>query len=144
MAWFMRERRGISWTDQTLASISAPPLPLLVFFGLVMILLSIPIVLDLKAQMERAMVVMRIILYLSAVGLVLILHATMRLPPQLVIPVSRAQHCLLWTTDAFNVFSNLPGRRGSGGKSHDGPEGLYLSVGGAVSISSNAGVPTTG
>ncbi|KAK2971447.1 hypothetical protein RJ640_020853 [Escallonia rubra] len=95
MGWFMRERRGISWTDQTLASISAPPLPLLVFFVLVMLLLSIPIVLDLKAQMERAMVVMRIILYLSAVVLVLILHATMRnrwwLPPQKMIPGSRAQ-----------------------------------------------------
>lgn len=39
MGWLVRERKSISWKDQTLDSISAPPLPLIVFFLLLIFLL---------------------------------------------------------------------------------------------------------
>ncbi|CAA0816672.1 Unknown protein [Striga hermonthica] len=37
--WFVSEKRGISWKDQTLNTISPPPLPLVAFSGLVIALL---------------------------------------------------------------------------------------------------------
>ncbi|KAL6504753.1 hypothetical protein OROHE_023511 [Orobanche hederae] len=39
MSSFVRERRGVSWKDKTLDSISPPPLPLLVFSGILIMLL---------------------------------------------------------------------------------------------------------
>ncbi|KAK6131008.1 hypothetical protein DH2020_035248 [Rehmannia glutinosa] len=51
--WFVRERRGISWKDQTLDSISAPPLPLIVFFGLLITLLYFASCSEYHERVER-------------------------------------------------------------------------------------------
>ncbi|OIT34777.1 hypothetical protein A4A49_21492 [Nicotiana attenuata] len=54
MGWFIGERRGVSWRDQTLESISAPPLPLIVLFGLVIFLISMNTYSEYKATIERS------------------------------------------------------------------------------------------
>ncbi|KAK4434621.1 hypothetical protein Salat_0624900 [Sesamum alatum] len=53
MVWFVRARRGISWQDQTLASISAPPSPLMVFFGLLITLVYFATHSGYKERVER-------------------------------------------------------------------------------------------
>ncbi|KAL6574426.1 hypothetical protein OROHE_001330 [Orobanche hederae] len=52
MGWFVRERRGISWKDQTLDSSSAPPLPLMVFFGLFITLMISAAYSDFRQRVE--------------------------------------------------------------------------------------------
>ncbi|KAL5557884.1 hypothetical protein UlMin_034095 [Ulmus minor] len=60
MGWLIRERRGSAWkagwTEQTLASISAPPLPLMAIFGIVMTLLFISSYINYKMQMQKTMI----------------------------------------------------------------------------------------
>uniref|UniRef100_K4BVM5 Uncharacterized protein n=1 Tax=Solanum lycopersicum TaxID=4081 RepID=K4BVM5_SOLLC len=54
MGWFIGERRGVSWRDQTLESISAPPLALIVLFGLVIFLMSMSTYSEYKATVEKS------------------------------------------------------------------------------------------
>ncbi|GER44771.1 transmembrane gamma-carboxyglutamic acid protein [Striga asiatica] len=50
---FVRENRGISWKDQTLNSISPPPLPLVAFSGLVITLLYLAYSSGRQERVER-------------------------------------------------------------------------------------------
>ncbi|KAL6504452.1 hypothetical protein OROGR_026375 [Orobanche gracilis] len=55
MSSFVRERRGaVSWKDKTLDSISAPPLPLLVFSGILIMLLYFESRSEYHERVERA------------------------------------------------------------------------------------------
>uniref|UniRef100_M1ALZ3 Uncharacterized protein n=1 Tax=Solanum tuberosum TaxID=4113 RepID=M1ALZ3_SOLTU len=54
MGWFIGERRGVSWRDQTLESLSAPPLALIVLFGLVIFLMSMSTYSEYKATVEKS------------------------------------------------------------------------------------------
>ncbi|KAL3505397.1 hypothetical protein ACH5RR_035238 [Cinchona calisaya] len=74
---FVRERRGISWRDQTLASISAPPMPLMVVFGVVILLMYLASYSDYKAQVERRMTGLKLLLFLLPVLLILMVHLMM-------------------------------------------------------------------
>ncbi|KAF5803762.1 hypothetical protein HanPI659440_Chr06g0249701 [Helianthus annuus] len=79
MGWFIREGRSEqSWVDQTLGSISTPPIQLLAFFGLVIFLLSISNHSESKAQVERESTGLNLLLYLLPLVLVLVTYVTMR------------------------------------------------------------------
>lgn len=71
---FVRERREISWMDQTLASISLPPMPLMVIFGLVVLLMYLGSYWDYKAQVERSVIGFKLFLFLLPVLVILIVH----------------------------------------------------------------------
>ncbi|KAL3617630.1 hypothetical protein CASFOL_037951 [Castilleja foliolosa] len=75
MGWFVRERRsGISWKDQTLESISAPPLPLIVFFGLLITLLYFEIHSEYQERVERRKSGFRFGLLLLPLAVVLVVN----------------------------------------------------------------------
>ncbi|GFP89434.1 hypothetical protein PHJA_001087000 [Phtheirospermum japonicum] len=74
MGWFVRERRGISWKEQTLDSISAPPLPLMVFFGLLITLLYFEICSEYQERVERRKSGFRFGLLLFPLAVVLALN----------------------------------------------------------------------
>ncbi|XP_051139554.1 uncharacterized protein LOC127257216 [Andrographis paniculata] len=66
MGWFVREKRGegVSWKDQTLDSLSLPPSPLLLFFLLFLMFISIATYSELKGRMERGIMAFRLPLLL--------------------------------------------------------------------------------
>lgn len=72
MGWFFGERRGPGWKDQTLNSISPPPLPLLGIFIIVFLLLSLSSYLDYRVQMHRTVISLRLFLLLLPVILFLL------------------------------------------------------------------------
>ncbi|XP_011083589.1 uncharacterized protein LOC105166067 [Sesamum indicum] len=73
MGWLVRERRGASWKDQTLDSLSAPPLPLLVFFGLFIMLMSLATYSEFKERVERSKMGFRLgLLLLPLVGVLVV------------------------------------------------------------------------
>ncbi|CAI9116937.1 OLC1v1018233C1 [Oldenlandia corymbosa var. corymbosa] len=74
----LRERRpGISWRDQTLASLSAPPLPLMVIFGVVVLLLYLATSSDYKSQVEKSLAGFKVLLFLLPLVLILVVHVMM-------------------------------------------------------------------
>ena len=75
--WFVTEGRGTSWRDQTLASVSLPPAPLMVIFGLVAALMCMASYWDYKAQMERTMTGFKLFLFLLPLLLILMVHLMM-------------------------------------------------------------------
>ncbi|XP_051150863.1 uncharacterized protein LOC127265199 [Andrographis paniculata] len=79
--WIARERNGrISWKDQTLDSISAPPLSLLLFFLLVITLLYLNTLSEVAERIEtkRAGLRLRLLLLPLAVALLLVLNTLRR------------------------------------------------------------------
>jgi len=74
MDWFYPKRRGPEWkqgwTGQTLASISAPPLPLLAIFAIVIFLLSISQYTNYKAQLQYSMINFQLFLLLLPILLI--------------------------------------------------------------------------
>ncbi|KZV33144.1 hypothetical protein F511_18160 [Dorcoceras hygrometricum] len=77
MGWFTRDRRGISWKDQTLDSISLPPLPLMVFFGLFIMLLYFASYSEFKEKVERSKMGLRFGLILLPLVAVLVANMIM-------------------------------------------------------------------
>ncbi|KAL7086025.1 hypothetical protein ACP275_14G313600 [Erythranthe tilingii] len=77
MGWFVRERKGISWKDQTLDSISAPPLPLVVFSVLLIVLLYFETSSEQKERVERKKSGFRFGLLLLPLVVVLAVNMTM-------------------------------------------------------------------
>lgn len=73
----MKGRRGISWRDQTLASSSPPPFPLMVFFGLVILLMYFATYSHYRAQAERSMLGFKLLLFLLPLLLILFVHLVM-------------------------------------------------------------------
>ncbi|KAF3446781.1 hypothetical protein FNV43_RR11961 [Rhamnella rubrinervis] len=76
MGWLVRESRGgrQSWTEQTLASLLAAPLPLVTIVGIVVILLSMSSYTSYRVQMRRNMIFFKLLLFL--LPLILIFVAT--------------------------------------------------------------------
>ncbi|KAL2499359.1 hypothetical protein Adt_24909 [Abeliophyllum distichum] len=74
MGWLVRDRRGISWRDQTLDSISPPPLHLLVFFGLLIMLMFLASYSDYKAQVEKSKMDLKLLLFLLPFLVILMLN----------------------------------------------------------------------
>lgn len=73
MGWLVRKRRVMSCRDQTLDSISAPPWPLMVFVGIVMILMYFEIYLDFKERVERSKMGFKFgLMMLPVVGIVVV------------------------------------------------------------------------
>ncbi|KAK1388532.1 hypothetical protein POM88_016710 [Heracleum sosnowskyi] len=62
MGWFTRERRGVSWMDQSLESVSAPPGHLLMFFGLLMLVMYYSIRSDYEEKMKETKMELRLFL----------------------------------------------------------------------------------
>ncbi|KAL2522251.1 hypothetical protein Fot_26263 [Forsythia ovata] len=74
MGWLVRDRRGIGWRDQTLDSISPPPLPLLVFFGLLIMLMFLASYSNYKAQVEKSKMDLKLLLFLFPFLVILMLN----------------------------------------------------------------------
>lgn len=78
MSWLLRGRRAVSWREQTLESVSSPPpMPLIVLFGVVMLLMCLASYSDYRAQAQRAMISFKLLLFLLPVLLILFMHLTM-------------------------------------------------------------------
>ncbi|KAL1542912.1 hypothetical protein AAHA92_19943 [Salvia divinorum] len=78
MGWFVRERTSVSWKDRTLDSVAAPPLPLVVFLGLFIMLLSFATYSDYKQKIERSKMGLRLGLFLvPVVGAVVVANLMM-------------------------------------------------------------------
>ncbi|XVE67107.1 hypothetical protein DITRI_Ditri08aG0133800 [Diplodiscus trichospermus] len=75
MEWVYPRRRGPQWkqgwTGQTLSSVSAPPLPLLTIFGIVVVLLWLSPCTDYKAQLHNTAINFQIFLLLLPMLLIL-------------------------------------------------------------------------
>ncbi|KAI3518055.1 hypothetical protein L2E82_36199 [Cichorium intybus] len=79
MGWFFRDRRsGLSWTDQTIGSISAPPMQLLALFALVILLMSMSSYTEFKVHIEREKMGLKLLFYLLPLALLLIADVMMR------------------------------------------------------------------
>ena len=74
MEWVYPRRRGPQWkqgwTGQTLSSISAPPLPLLTIFGIVVVLLWFSQYTDYKAQLHHTAINFQLFLLLLPILLI--------------------------------------------------------------------------
>lgn len=69
------ERKGISWRDKTLASISSPPHLLLLALPLLLVILVMFLSTDrYNTQMQRTMISLRLLVFLLPVLLILIAH----------------------------------------------------------------------
>ncbi|XP_059281522.1 uncharacterized protein LOC132035266 [Lycium ferocissimum] len=75
MGWLIRERRGLSWRDQTIESASTPPIPLIAFFGLVILLMYLASYSESKAHEQRSKNSMRLLLFLLPMLVVLMVYA---------------------------------------------------------------------
>ncbi|KAK1421894.1 hypothetical protein QVD17_24611 [Tagetes erecta] len=79
MGWFVREGRSeLSWVDQTFGSVSAPPMQLLAFLGLVILLMYMSTNSELKEHVEREKMGLKLLLYLLPLVLFLITYVIMR------------------------------------------------------------------
>ncbi|KAH7523507.1 hypothetical protein FEM48_Zijuj06G0018800 [Ziziphus jujuba var. spinosa] len=80
MGWLFREIRGEKqgWTERTLASISAPPLPLLAIVGIVVVLLSISSYTSFKMQMQRSIIGFKLFLFFLPLVLIFVAHSITR------------------------------------------------------------------
>ncbi|KAG8364393.1 hypothetical protein BUALT_Bualt19G0124200 [Buddleja alternifolia] len=79
MDWIYTKRRGPEWKqgwrDQTFSSISAPPLPLLAVFAIVIFLLSLSQYSNYKEQMHYTMISFKLLLLLVPVLLILFIRS---------------------------------------------------------------------
>ncbi|KAK3195182.1 hypothetical protein Dsin_026492 [Dipteronia sinensis] len=77
MDWFYTKRRGPEWkqgwSGQTLASVSAPPLPLLAVFGIVLLLLWLSQYTGYKAQMQLTTINFQLFIFLLPIMLILLM-----------------------------------------------------------------------
>ncbi|CAN4093988.1 unnamed protein product [Withania somnifera] len=74
MGWFIGERRGVSWRDHTLESLSAPPLALIVLFGLVIFLMSMSTYSEYKATVEKSKASMKLLSFLLPFLIILLVY----------------------------------------------------------------------
>jgi hypothetical protein len=78
MGWFFRERRGPAWkqgwTEQTLNSISPPPMPLLTIAGIMVLLLLLSSYTSYKSQMHQTIISFKFFLFLLPLLLIFVMH----------------------------------------------------------------------
>ncbi|EYU40402.1 hypothetical protein ABFS82_14G117900 [Erythranthe guttata] len=81
MDWIHTKRRGPQWkqgwTEQTFSSISAPPLPLIAVFAIVIFLLSISSYSSYKEQMSSTLINFKILLFLASLLLVFFVRSSL-------------------------------------------------------------------
>lgn len=53
MGWFLKAKKDYSWRGQTLDSLAVPPRPLMVFFGVLLLLLYLATHSDYKDRVEK-------------------------------------------------------------------------------------------
>ncbi|KAG6704840.1 hypothetical protein I3842_07G152700 [Carya illinoinensis] len=79
MGWFFRERRGPAWkhgwTEQTLASISLPPLPLVAIAGIIVLLLLLNSYATYRSQMWHTVITFKLFLFPLPVLLIFLMHS---------------------------------------------------------------------
>ncbi|KAK1560993.1 hypothetical protein Q3G72_033178 [Acer saccharum] len=77
MDWFYTKRRGPvwkqGWSGQTLASLSAPPLPLLAIFGIVLLLLWLSQYTGYKAEMQLTTINFQLFIFLLPIMLIFLM-----------------------------------------------------------------------
>ncbi|XP_073119025.1 uncharacterized protein [Henckelia pumila] len=81
MDWVYNKRRGPEWkqgwTDQTLASISAPPLPLVAVFTIVIFLLSLSQYSTYKEHVQNSVISFKLLLFLVPVFLIFFMRSSL-------------------------------------------------------------------
>ncbi|PKI45664.1 uncharacterized protein LOC116202554 [Punica granatum] len=74
MGWLIKEKRGPAWkhgwTENTLTSVSPPPLPVITIFFIVVLLLYLSFSINYNKQMQRTVVGMKLFLFLLPVLLI--------------------------------------------------------------------------
>lgn len=79
MGWFLRDRRGPAWkhgwTEQTLASISPPPLPLVAIAGIMVLLLLLNSYATYRSQIRQTVITFKLFLFLLPVLLIFLMHS---------------------------------------------------------------------
>ncbi|KAI5647891.1 hypothetical protein M9H77_33896 [Catharanthus roseus] len=80
MDWVYPRRRGpewkLGWTGQTMASLSLPPIPLLIIFAIVIVLLPMSLSTNYKEQLDRATIVFQLLLLMIPLVLVFIVRSS--------------------------------------------------------------------
>ncbi|TXG52060.1 hypothetical protein EZV62_021229 [Acer yangbiense] len=86
MGWLWRDSRGPAWkqgwADQTLASMSAPPWPLVAIFGIIFMLLSLSSYINYRVQMQQNMINFKIFLMFLPVLLIFVAKITWSFKPR--------------------------------------------------------------
>ncbi|GAB4852524.1 hypothetical protein Ancab_016739 [Ancistrocladus abbreviatus] len=94
--WLIRERRGPEWkkgwTERTITSISPPPMPLIALFAIVVFYIYLSSYFAYKAEVERTVVSLRIILFLLPVLLIFIMRSCRTSDGRLVVQIPRPEH----------------------------------------------------
>ncbi|EXC00988.1 hypothetical protein L484_016054 [Morus notabilis] len=90
MGWLIREDRSgsswkLGWTERTLASLTAPPLPLLAIVGIVVVLLSVSSYANYKSQMQKTVIGFRLFLLLLPLVLIFVAHSVTKYGTVLVV-----------------------------------------------------------
>ncbi|KAF8023576.1 hypothetical protein BT93_F0938 [Corymbia citriodora subsp. variegata] len=91
MGWLIKEKRGPAWkhgwTQQTITSISPPPMPVVTLFGIVLLLLWLSFHINYTRQMERTVVSLKFLLLLLPLLLVVLARWLAANRGRLVIPL---------------------------------------------------------
>ncbi|XP_031283249.1 uncharacterized protein LOC116141909 [Pistacia vera] len=86
MGWFFTERRGPAWkqgwAEQTLSSVSAPPLPLVAIFGIIFLLFWLSSYINYKLQMQHTMINLKVFLLFLPVLLIFAVQLTESFRPK--------------------------------------------------------------
>ncbi|KAK7283414.1 hypothetical protein RIF29_12914 [Crotalaria pallida] len=90
MVWPLKERRGPAWkqgwTNNTLSSLSAPPLQLVAIVSIVMFLLLVPSIINFKSTMQTATINFNIFLLVLPLMLIFIAHFISKHGEKIVVP----------------------------------------------------------
>ncbi|KAI3410721.1 uncharacterized protein J3R85_018485 [Psidium guajava] len=96
MGWLIKEKRGPAWkhgwAQQTIASISPPPMPVVALFSIVLLLLWLSFRINYTRQMERTVVSLKLLLLLLPLFLVVLTRWVAANHGRLVIPLPDADH----------------------------------------------------
>lgn len=89
MGWFLREGSSsswkVGWTERTLASLRAPPLPLVAIVGIVVVLLSISSYANYKSQVQKTMIGFKVFLLVLPLLLIFVANSVTKYGSVLVI-----------------------------------------------------------
>lgn len=95
MGWLIKEKRGPAWKhgwgDQTVASLSPPPAPLVALFLIMLVLLWMSLSVEYNRQVHRSMVGMRMLLLLLPVLLFILVRWVSINRGRFVVPLPRAE-----------------------------------------------------
>ncbi|OAY50580.1 uncharacterized protein LOC122723733 [Manihot esculenta] len=95
MGWLWSERRGPGWkqgwTEQTLASVSPPPFPLLAIFFIIFLLLFVSSYFNFKDQMEHTVINFNLFLLFLPVLLILVAQVLSKCE-SFIVPATKAEY----------------------------------------------------